>query len=246
MFFDLKNTKVFLTGATGSIGKSITQVFIKSGATLVCTSSSKDKLANLKNEIGEQHHFYELDLNNDDNFDHNIDNILSDHKDINIIINNAGFNSDNLSIRMKDDEWNKVININLNSNFKIIKKLIPSMIKNKYGRIIGISSVVAFTGNKGQANYSASKSGMIGLYKSLALEYASRGITVNIIAPGFIKSAMTDKLNSEQVETITEKIPLNRLGQVEDVAYGALFLASKESAFITGQTLHINGGMLMI
>ena len=199
-----------------------------------------------KNEIGEDHFYYQLNLDNDNNFNNQIDEILKQHSDIDILINNAGYNSDNLSLRLKDEEWEKVLSINLTSNFKIIKKIAPNMIKNKYGRIIGISSVVAFTGNKGQSNYSASKSGLVGLYKSLALEYASRGITINLIAPGFIESAMTNKLNNQQIENITSKIPLNRLGNVQDVAYGALYLASKESGFITGQTLHINGGMVMI
>ena len=147
---------------------------------------------------------------------------------------------------MKDEQWDEVIKINLTSNFKIIRKIAPLMIKARAGRIIGISSIIAFTGNRGQANYSASKSGMIGLYKSLALEYASRGITVNTIAPGFIKSNMTNKLNSDVIENILAKIPLNKLGNPDDVAYATLFLASKESEYITGQTIHTNGGMLMI
>ena len=246
MLFNLSNKKVFLTGATGSIGRSIAKIFSNAGAKIICTSTTNDKLDILKNEIGEDHFYYQLNLDNDNNFHNQIDEILKQHSDIDILINNAGYNSDNLSLRLKDEEWEKVLSINLTSNFKIIKKIVPNMIKNKYGRIIGISSVVAFTGNKGQSNYSASKSGLVGLYKSLALEYASRGITINLIAPGFIESSMTNKLNNQQIENITSKIPLNRLGNVQDVAYGALYLASKESGFITGQTLHINGGMVMI
>tara|TARA_B100001123_G_scaffold296880_1_gene331166 strand:- start:440 stop:1180 length:741 start_codon:yes stop_codon:yes gene_type:complete len=246
MFFDLNDKKVFLTGSTGTIGSSIASVFNKSGATLICTSTSKSKLTKLKEIIGEKHFFYLLDLKNNKEFDNRLNEIIKAHNDINVIINNAGYNDDNLSLRMKEEQWNDVININLTSNYKIIKKIAPSMIKAKYGRIIGISSVVAFTGNKGQSNYSASKSGMIGLYKSLALEYASRGITVNMIAPGFIESNMTDKLDSQQKEKIIINIPLKKLGKSEDIAYGALYLASKESGFITGHTIHINGGMLMI
>lgn len=246
MFFDLRDKKVFLTGSTGTIGSSIASVFDKSGATLICTSTSESKLKKLKEVIGEKHFFYLLNLKNNKELDNKLNEIIKAHNDINVIINNAGYNDDNLSLRMKEEQWDDVININLTSNYKIIKKIVPSMIKVKYGRIIGISSVVAFTGNKGQSNYSASKSGMIGLYKSLALEYASRGITVNMIAPGFIESNMTDKLDSQQKEKIVINIPLNKLGKSEDIAYGALYLASKESGFITGHTIHINGGMLMI
>lgn len=246
MFSSIKNKKIFLTGSTGSIGTSIAKTFNEYGAKLICTSTTDEKLNDLRKKIGENHFYYKIDLNNNEEFETKMNDIIKSHNDISIIINNAGYNADNLSLRIKDEEWEKVLNINLNSNFKIIKKIVPSMIKSKYGRIIGISSVVAFTGNKGQSNYSASKSGMIGLYKSLALEYASRGITVNIIAPGFIKTDMTDKLDDKQIISITSKIPLNRLGSVVDISYGALFLASQESGFITGQTLHINGGMLMV
>ena len=169
MFFDLNDKKVFLTGSTGTIGSSIASVFNKSGATLICTSTSKSKLTKLKEIIGEKHFFYLLDLKNNKELDNRLDEIIKAHNDINVIINNAGYKDDNLSLRMKEEQWNDVININLTSNYKIIKKIAPSMIKAKYGRIIGISSVVAFTGNKGQSNYSASKSGMIGLYKSLII-----------------------------------------------------------------------------
>jgi len=246
MLFNLSDKKVFLTGSTGTIGYSIAKIFNESGAILVCTSTSKDKLEKLKSKIGDKHYFYELNLSDGLNLEKKLNEITDIHKDISIIINNAGSNADNLSLRMKNEQWDEIINVNLTSNFKIIKKIVPSMIKQKYGRIIGISSVVAFTGNKGQSNYSASKSGMIGLYKSLALEYAPRGITVNIIAPGFIESNMTDRLDSKQTQNILNKIPLNKLGNSDDVAYGALFLSSEEARYITGHTIHINGGMLMV
>ena len=246
MSYSFLNKKIFLTGATGSIGNAIAKLFNICGGILICTGTNQNKLDDLRNDIGDKHSFYKIDLNNDIEFENNISEISNKHKDINILVNNAGFNLDKLSIKMKDDEWDRVININLSSNFKIIKKIVPNMIKNKNGRIIGISSIVAFTGNKGQANYSASKSGMIGLYKSLALEYASRNITVNTIAPGYIESNMTNKLEDTQKEIITRKIPSNRLGSPTDIAYGVLFLSSDQSSYITGQTLHINGGLLMV
>ena len=246
MFFNLQNHKVLLTGSTGSIGTSIAKIFDKSGATLICTSTSESKLSKLKKFIGDKHFYFTLNLNNSYDLNKKLDKIVEQHKDISVLINNAGHNIDNLSIRIRKNEWDEVININLTSNFEIIKKIAPLMIKSKYGRIIGISSIIALTGNKGQSSYSASKSGMIGFYKSLALEYASRGITVNTIAPGFIKSNMTDKLDSKIIENILSKIPLNKLGKPEDVASVSLFLASKEAEYITGQTIHTNGGLLMI
>jgi len=246
MFFKLNGKKVLITGSTGTIGSSIVKIFDQSGAILICTSTSSEKLKNLKKLIGNKHFFYLVDLNNKENLENRLDEIVNTHDDISILINNAGINLDNLSLRMTNEKWEEVINVNLTSNFKIIKKITPLMIKLRFGRIIGISSIIGFTGNKGQSNYSASKSGMIGLYKSLALEYASRGITVNLIAPGFIKSNMTNKLNQIQIQNILTKIPLNKLGSSDDIAYGVLFLASEESSYITGNTIHINGGMLMV
>ncbi|PPR43075.1 MAG: 3-oxoacyl-[acyl-carrier-protein] reductase FabG [Alphaproteobacteria bacterium MarineAlpha5_Bin11] len=246
MSFDFSNKKILITGSTGSIGSSMVKIFSDLGATIICTSTSENKINDLKNKVGNSHFYYNIDFFDKNNFDSKLEEIFNEHNDINVIINNAGYNADNLSLKMKNEEWDKVIDVNLTANFRIIKKFIPQMMKSKNGRVIGISSVVAFTGNKGQVNYSASKSGMIGMYKSFALEYASRGITFNIIAPGFIKTSMTDRLDSSQVDNITKRIPLNKLGTVEDVAFGAVFLASDRSGYITGQTLHINGGMLMI
>ena len=175
-----------------------------------------------------------------------IKQIAQEHRDIDILINNAGITNDNLFLRMKKEQWLDVINVNLNSNFYIIKEILPNMIKNKRGNIIGITSVVAITGNPGQANYTASKSAMISMYKSIALEVAQRNIKVNTIAPGFIKTPMTDKLNEAQTNEIMKKIPMKKLGKPEDVANLALFLSSNASSYITGQTFHINGGMLMV
>ena len=179
-------------------------------------------------------------------FTDSVKQISDEHNDINTLINNAGTTSDNLFIRMKDKQWHDVIDINLNSNYYIIKEILPNMIKKKEGNIIGITSVVAFTGNPGQSNYSSSKSAIIAMYKSIALEVAQRNIRVNNIAPGFIKTFMTDKLNDIQKEAIMKNIPMKKFGEPNDVANLALFLSSKSSSYITGQTFHINGGMLMV
>jgi len=246
MEFNLQNKKILITGASGGIGKAICKKFIENGSTLICTSSSAERMNLLKNEFGNNHYFYELDLSKIENLKIKIKEIIKEHQRIDILINNAGHTEDNLFIRMKDEQWQKVIDINLNSNFYLIKEIMPSMLKNKKGTIIGISSVVALTGNPGQANYTASKSGLISMYKSLALEVAQRNINVNLIAPGFIETDMTKKLNPNQVDTILSKIPMNRLGKPEDVASLALFLTSSSANYITGQTFHVNGGLLMV
>ena len=246
MQYNLKNKKVLITGAAGGIGKAICSKFIENGCKLICTSTNNDKLDKLNNEFGNNHFYYKLDLSDINNISENFNLILKQHNDIDILINNAAITDDNLFLRMKDDQWNEVIKINLNSNFYIIKNLLPKMIKNRSGCIIGISSVVALTGNPGQANYTASKSAMISMYKSIALEVAQRNIRFNIIAPGFIKTPMTDKLNDAQIETILKKIPMNRFGSPKDVANLAVFLSSEDASYITGQTFHINGGMLMV
>ena len=246
MQYNLKNKKVLITGSSGGIGKALCKKFIQNNSTLICTSQSEDKLDQLKNEFGVEHFYYKLDLSNIDQISKNIKTISLEHKDLDIIINNAAITNDNIFLRMKEDQWNDVIKINLTSNFHIIKRLLPSMIKNKRGCVIGISSVVGLTGNPGQANYTASKAGMISMYKSIALEVAQRNIRMNIIAPGFIKTPMSEKLNKDQVDLILNRIPMNKLGTPDDVANLAFFLSSDEAAYITGQTFHINGGMLMV
>ena len=246
MQYNLKNKKVLITGAAGGIGRALCSKFIENGCVLICTSTNNDKLDKLNNEFGNNHFYYKLDLSDINNISENFNLILKQHNDIDILINNAAITDDNLFLRMKDDQWNEVIKVNLNSNFHIIKNLLPKMIKNRSGCIIGISSVVALTGNPGQANYTASKSAMISMYKSIALEVAQRNIRFNIIAPGFIKTPMTDKLNDAQIETILKKIPMNRFGSPNDVANLAVFLSSEDASYITGQTFHINGGMLMV
>ena len=246
MNFKLKDKKILITGASGGIGKALSEVFIKASCQIIFTSSDESKLEKLNKEFGKNHLYYFLDLSNSDSLTENIQKITDENKDIEVLINNAGITKDNLILRMKKDQWDDVININLNSNFHIIKSIIPNMVKNKKGNIIGITSVVAFTGNSGQANYTASKSGMIAMYKSLALEVAQRNININLIAPGFIESPMTDRLNDSQKNSIMDKIPMKRFGSPNDVANLAIFLASDSASYITGQTFHVNGGMLML
>ena len=246
MNYKMNNKKVLITGASGGIGKSLCEKFIESDAIIICTSSNVEKLKNLKNLYGNDHHYYLLNLTNKNSISDSVKQISKDHNNIDILINNAGTTNDNLFLRMKDEQWQNVIDINLNSNFYIIKGILPNMIKRKSGNIIGITSVVAFTGNPGQSNYSASKSAIISMYKSIALEVAQRNIRVNTIAPGFIKTFMTDKLNDIQKDAIMKKIPMKKFGEPNDVANLALFLSSNASSYITGQTFHVNGGMLMV
>ena len=243
---NLENKKVLLTGASGGIGKALSQKFINNGANLIFTSSNNDKLDELRNLYGDVHSYYLLDLSKKENLMDNINNIRKDNKDIDIIINNAGITKDNLLLRMSVEQWQEVIDTNLSSSFYIIKNILPDMVKNRKGKILGITSVVALTGNPGQSNYTASKGGMIAMYKSLAIEVAQRNINVNLIAPGFIESPMTNELNDDQKKTIMNKIPMKRFGLPEDVANMALFLTSDHSSYITGQTFHVNGGMLML
>ncbi len=237
--------KILITGASGGIGTSIAEKFFKENFKLIVTSSSNEKLEVLKKKYGSDHFFYNLNFNNSD-FDEKINIISDQHKDIDIIVNNAGTTDDSLILRMGNDQWDKVMNANLTSNFKIIKYLLPNMLKQRFGKIIGISSVVASSGNPGQSNYVAAKSGLIGLYKSVALEVASRNINVNLISPGFITSPMTEKLNESQKDTIMQKIPMKRFGKPSEIANLVYFLSTDESSYITGQNFHVNGGMLMV
>ena len=238
--------KILITGSSGWIGSSIADKFLKNKYEMILTSSSDNALNKLKEKYGNNHHYYVLDFNNPDENNTILKKISDEHQDLNIIVNNAGITDDSLLLRMKTDQWNKVIQANLTSNFTIIKALLPNMIKNKSGNIIGISSVVATSGNPGQSNYVAAKSGMIGFYKSIALEVASRNVNVNIVSPGFIISPMTDKLNEKQKNIILEKIPMKRFGESNEIADLVYFLSSDQSRYITGQNIHINGGMLMV
>ena len=246
MKVNLENKKVLLTGASGGIGKALSEKFIINGAKLIFTSSSNNKLDELKNLYGDDHSYYLLDLSKKENLMNNVKDITEKNKDIDILINNAGITKDNLLLRMSEEQWQEVIDTNLSASFYIIKNVLPNMVKNRKGKILGITSVVALTGNPGQSNYTASKGGMIAMYKSLAIEVAQRNINVNLIAPGFIESPMTNKLNDDQKKTIMDKIPMKRFGLPEDIANMAVFLTSDHSSYITGQTFHVNGGMLML
>ena len=238
--------KILITGASGGIGSSIADKFLSNKYEMILTSSSSTTLTKLKQKYGNNHHYYVLDFKNPDENNIILKKISDEHQDLNIIVNNAGITDDSLLLRMKTNQWNNVIQANLSSNFTIIKALLPNMIKNKSGNIIGVSSVVATSGNPGQSNYVAAKSGMIGFYKSIALEVASRNINVNIVSPGFIMSPMTDKLNDNQKNLILEKIPMKRFGESNEIADLVYFLSSDQSKYITGQNIHINGGMLMV
>jgi 3-oxoacyl-[acyl-carrier protein] reductase len=238
--------KILITGASGGIGSSIADKFLKNKYEMILTSSSDATLSNLKKKYGENHHYYILDFKNPDENNIILKKISEEHQDLDVIVNNAGITDDSLLLRMKTDQWNSVIQANLSSNFTIIKALLPNMIRNKSGNIIGVSSVVATSGNPGQSNYVAAKSGMIGFYKSIALEVASRNINVNVVSPGFIISPMTNKLNDNQKNVILEKIPMKRFGEANEIADLVYFLSSDDSKYITGQNIHINGGMLMV
>ena len=240
---DLSNINVILTGATGVIGGEILDLLNKSKANVIATGTNLKKLEtiNTKYENVTTKKFDISDHNSIENFVNECNEIFQGK--IDILVNNAGITIDNLSIRMKDNEWNKVININLTSSFLISKNVIKKMLKNKKGKIINITSVVGHTGNIGQANYAASKSGIIGMSKSLALEYGKKNITINCVSPGFIKSEMTDKIADNFKETMLDKISLERFGMPIDVANAVLFLSSNLSDYITGETIHVNGGM---
>ena len=240
---DLKKINVILTGSTGGIGGAILESLYNCNANIIATGTNQDKLNNIKEK------FDKVITKKFDITEHNsIEKFVDECSDIfqnriDVLINNAGVTNDNLTIRMKLDEWNRVIDLNLTSTFIISKNVIKKMLKNKNGKIINITSVVGHTGNIGQANYAASKAGLIGMSKSLALEYGKKNIKINCISPGFIKSEMTDKINDNFKETLFEKISLERFGTPEDVANAALFLSSDLSNYITGETIHVNGGM---
>lgn len=239
-------SKILITGASGGIGSAIADKFAIKNYDLILTSSSKSTLENLQNKYGDSHYYYVLNFNEPATFEETLNQISLDHRDLNTIVNNAGITDDSLILRMNLNQWDKVIQANLSSNFSIVKNLLPNMIKNKKGSIVGISSVVATSGNPGQSNYVAAKSGMIGFYKSVALEVASRNINVNVISPGFIISPMTDKLTDKQKNTILEKIPMKRFGKPNEIANLVYFLSNGDASYVTGQNIHVNGGMLMV
>ena len=240
---DLANINIILTGATGGIGSEILNKLIKCNANVIATGTNEEKLNKLKKNFPNII-IKKFDISNHSLIESFIDECNKDFNNkIDVLINNAGITKDNLSIRMKDDEWNKVINLNLSSSFFLSKYTIKKMLKNKNGKIINITSIVGHTGNVGQSNYAASKAGLIGMSKSLALEYGKKNIKVNCVSPGFIKSEMTDKISDIYKKTMEEKISLGRFGVPEDVANVVAFLSSNLSDYITGETIHVNGGM---
>ena len=240
---DLANINVILTGATGGIGNEILNKLIKCNANVIATGTNEEKLNKLKKNFPNII-IKKFDISNHSLIESFIDECNKDFNNkIDVLINNAGITKDNLSIRMKDDEWNKVIEINLTSTFLMSKNTIKKMLKNKNGKIINITSVVAHTGNLGQSNYAASKAGIVGMSKSLAIEYGKKNIKINCISPGFIKSDMTDKINEDYIQKLREKISLDKFGIPEDVANAVIFLSSSMSDYITGETIHVNGGM---
>ncbi len=242
---DLKNKKTVITGATGGIGNSIVEKFYTKGAKILGTGTNEEKLDKLKNSFNGAI-LKKFDISKHDEIEKFVDIVCNELDGCpDILINNAGITKDNLSLRMSQDEWQQVIDINLTSTFLLCKFFLKKMIKKKYGKIVNITSVVGHTGNVGQANYAASKSGIIGMSKSLALEYAKKNININCISPGFIKTNMTEKIDPKFKELILAKIPSNRLGEPLDVANVAAFLSSEMSNYITGETIHVNGGMYL-
>ena len=248
--FDLTGMTALVTGASGGIGSAICAALAAQGATLALSGSNAEKLeafrASLATEHGGDHVAIPCNLGDADSVEGLIPAALTALGKIDILVNNAGITRDNLAMRMKDDEWSDVIRINLESNFRLCRAVSRPMMKARFGRIISITSVVGATGNPGQANYAASKAGVVGMSKALAQELASRGITVNCIAPGFIATPMTDILPDAQKEALNARIPMGRMGEGNDIGAAAAYLASKEAGYITGQTLHVNGGMAML
>ena len=241
---NFKNKKILITGATGGIGGALVKKFLSLEGNVFATGTKTEKLDELKKEFPSVH-IMKFDISNHSKISEFIENVYSQLTGLDILINNAGLNIDNLSLRMKDEEWQKVIDVNLGSTFHLSKSAIKKMLKNKYGRIVNITSVVGHTGNLGQSNYAASKAGIIGMSKSLAIEYAKKNITINCVSPGFIQSKMTDNIIESIKSVLTSKIPMTRLGTGEDVANTVAFLASDKASYITGETIHVNGGMYM-
>ena len=244
--FDLSGKSALVTGATGGIGEAIARKMHAAGAEVILSGRRVEKLEALASELGERTHIAACDLAEPDQADALVGTAIEKAGKLDILVANAGVTRDKLLMQMKDEDFSDIIRVNLESYFRLCRKAVRPMMKARGGRIIGIASIVGVTGNPGQSNYCASKAGMIGFTKSLAQEVASRGITANTIAPGFIESPMTDGLPDTQKEALLKSIPAARLGQGDDIAAAAIYLSSAEASYVTGQTLHVNGGMAMI
>ena len=245
--FELSGNIALITGASGGIGAAVTRALHGRGATVVLHGTRAERLAELAGELGERTHVVTANLSCREEAAGLIDAAAeAAGAPVTILVNNAGITRDNLAMRMKDEEWDEVLNVNMTAAMMIARAALRPMMKARYGRIISVSSIVGVTGNPGQANYAASKAGMIGFSKALAAEVASRGITVNLVAPGFIETPMTDALDENQQQALLGRVPVGRLGSAEEVAAAVTFLASGESSYITGSTIHVNGGMAML
>ena len=244
---NLENLNILITGASGGFGTSLSMAFASTNAKLFLIGSSQDKISKLQKKLPSRDNinYFSVDLSERENVNNFCDSIIDQYGGINVIINNAGITEDNLFMRMSENSWDKVFAINIGASMIICRKFIRGMVKNMWGRIVNISSVVASTGNPGQSNYVAAKSALNGLTKSLALEVATRGVTVNSVSPGFIDTSMTAKLTDDQKRKITEKIPMGKMGTGEDISSLVSFLVSNEAGYITGQNIHVNGGLFL-
>jgi 3-oxoacyl-[acyl-carrier protein] reductase len=244
--FDLTGKTAVVTGATGGIGGAIARALHARGATVALSGTRRDVLDRLATELNERVHVLPCNLADSADVEKLIPAAEAAMQKLDILVANAGANKDNLLVQLRDEDWDQVLAINLTATFRLTRAAVKTMMRRRFGRIIGITSVVGVTGNPGQGNYTAAKAGMIGMMKTVAQEYAKRGVTANCIAPGFIATAMTDKLNDKQREAILLRVPAGRLGTPAEIAAAAVYLASDEAAYVTGQTLHVNGGMAMI
>jgi 3-oxoacyl-[acyl-carrier protein] reductase len=243
--FDLTGKTALVTGASGGLGAGIARAMHAQGATVAISGTRREALDALAGELKERVHVFPCDLADKDAVEALVPGAEDKMQKLDILVANAGITRDNLLVQLKDEDWDQVIAVNLTATFRLTRAAVARMMRRRYGRIIGVTSVVGVTGNPGQANYTASKAAMIGMMKSVAAEYAKRNVTANCIAPGFITSPMTDKLNDKQREAILARVPAGKMGTAADVAAAAVYLASDEAAYVTGQTLHVNGGMAM-